>query len=367
MGFNRSTPFMVLVFCLLFLFSPTPSFGQDKSSVKKDKAYRLALMAYRERRFGLTLKLLRAEYDLMNTDAPSGVLLLAAFSFQKLGNLTMARRMYEGVIKDKFSEEHEEIMQSYEEDGVDDLPDIPEKLGTIYEKLAIIYETEYIDTYQSSGPDKRERLKEQTLKFNEICIEMECGDEELLEDSANKIEKFDTENIRRKYHLKKFLSYEYFTWKDRIKLLRSSGEEEDLLTTNEANCLGGGVNYTNFYWEYRLSGCLAYGSATVGNDTPSTGYFQKDVTVYALVASPGAFWRPKAGQISLGFETPMIYRKGDYTSPGSGFSLEDTSLISFGWAVKGTWQWEKLELFLRAGKFVNFRSSHFSLGLAYGF
>ena len=336
----------------------TTSFSRE-ATVQEKKEFLSAKKYYKKGLYDTSLSILKGRYNLKSISAPSGALDLAARNYEKLGFNKDALVIYALLIKKKYSKINSKVTSSYRKNGnADNIPEIDEKLSYYYYKKA--YNTKVL--YDQSNTQLYFKAAKM---FSEICMEGEFYEDE-AEELFEEVSSRSSEYRKLLFSRSKVLSISYLTWQDDLKLISPAGQEQEIHSTAEGTCFGGGVNYSNAYVNYKMEGCFAMATSTVGEDSKDVKYFQTDVSQRAIFLYPGVLWKPQAGDVSIGFSTPLVYRVGDYTQP-DGFEIESTSKLSFGLMLESKYQYKKIGLDLKLGKLIGFSSSVLSFGLNYFF
>lgn len=203
------------------------------------------------------------------------------------------------------------------------------------------------------------------LMYAEICMEgdhYEDEAEELFEAAGER----NSEYERLVFKRSKNILISYMTWQDELELVSSNGSIQEIKSTAEGTCFGGGFEYANSYVNYKLDACIAFANATVGEDSSEIDYFQSNVTERALFLFPGVKWMPSAGGVSIGISTPFVYRVGDFTEP-DGFTIEGKSKLGIGLMLESGWRRESFGVDLKLGKISGFSSTTMSFGINYKF
>lgn len=353
---------MVLKILLAFLIFTTA--WADTS--RRDAAlYQRAYQEHQQKNFSTSLQIIRQNYDLLNYDAPSAILLLAAFNFEALNDPSMARSIYERLIQRRYDELHIGIIRQYQNDGhAFDLAEVPKPLAQLYERLAETNYKIYLIHLEDFSSDQKQQAEERIRMYANICLEFECN-YDVIDKVLNGLDQ-SIQNFKNKQHQWKFaLSASYISWKDQLTLKSNAGEKE-LNSTVRGPCLGGEIVRGNYFWEAALGACFAMTSGSVGKDSPELSYFESNVSVNAIQLVPSFRYKPLGHGASLGLDLPMIYRSGDYSVP-DGFELEGNRSMNLGVGISFNWNWEKIGFTHRLSKVSGFQSTVFQAGLHYFF
>ncbi|WP_127714081.1 hypothetical protein [Halobacteriovorax sp. HLS] len=347
---------------LLLLFSILCFAGSSlarKASVEEREAFKNAKIAYKKGLYDTSLNILRSRYNFRRMSTPSGALELAALANEKLGYHKDALVIYTVLIKKKYPQKNQEIISSYRADGnAEDIEGIDEKLSFYYYKKA--YNTKAL--YDESN---NELFYKAAQMYTAICIAAEHHEDE-AEELFEAVGERKNEYQRLVYKQSKNLLVSYITWQDKLTLVSPSGTKQDIGSSAEGTCLGGGFEYANAYINYKMDACIAFASATVGEDTKEIDYFQSNVTERALFLFPGVRWKPKAGSVSFGMSVPFVYRVGDFTEP-DGFTIEGKSQMGLGLMVESGWMYKSFGVDLKLGRIFGFSSTTMSFGVNYIF
>jgi hypothetical protein len=373
LGFSRAGSPVVLKFLapLIFitiLFSTQNSFAKKvRKPSKKDRLYfSKAKRAFRNEQYQRALTILKRRYNLSGPGVPAGAHLLAAYSYEKLGKFENARNIFRYLIRRRFRKMDASVLKAFSESGnADDLPeDVPEKLVDYYAGQGILLARLYIRDYHTEPADVVNKYRKQALMYAAIAEEVEHREDE-AEDIVQLIEGFDNQQTKKVYHEGYFLTAGLTSWRDVLTLTAPSGTVNEIKTTTKGWRFGAGWRKANDFWEFNIHGSVALTSATVGENTSAFSYFQSSVPVTAYTIAPGIFWKPLSGGAAIGASLPIMYRSGDYTEPGNGFVLDNTSIISFGLMLEGQWVFDQYTLGLKFGKMSKLSSSIWTIDLGY--
>ena len=331
-----------------------------KASLEEKETFKRAKIAYKKGLYDKSLNLLKRRYSFRRLSTPTGALELAALASEKLGYHKDALVIYAVLVKKKYPDVNKNVINSYRENGnAEDIPaEIDEKLSFYYYKKAYNAKILYDENNNSL-------FYKAALMYAEICMEgdhFEDEAEELFEAAGEK----NNEYQRLIYKKSKNILISYMTWQDELVLNSPNGSTQEIKSTAEGTCFGGGIEYANSYVNYKLDGCLALASATVGEDSTDVDYFQANVSERAIFLFPGVKWMPQAGGVSIGFSTPFVYRVGDFTEP-EGFTLEGQSKLGIGLMIESGWRSQNFGVDLKLGKIHGFSSTTMSLGMNYKF
>jgi hypothetical protein len=347
-------------FIILFsLFIMAGSSLARKASLEEKQDFINAKNNYKKGKYDTALMTLKRRYNLRKFSTPSGALELGARAYEKIGDYKEALVIYSVLIKKKYPKKNKTVIASYRKNSnADDIPEIDEKLSYYYYKKA--FNTKML--YEESN---EELYYKASKMFSEICMEGDHYDDE-AEELFEAVAERNSEYKRLIFKRSKNLLVSYMSWQDNLTLISPSGQEQEIHSSSEGTCFGGGFNYANAYVNYKMEGCLALATAIVGEDSSNVDYFQSDVAQRALFLFPGAMWKPQAGSVSIGFSTPFVYRVGDFTEP-EGFTIDGKSKLAIGLMLESNWRHKSFGVDFKFGKLFGFTSSTMSLGMNYHF
>lgn len=350
--------FILYLLCLSTALA-LPNRGQDQRVFDQAKA------AFKAQNYNGTLAILNRRFNLKDPKTPTGALSLAGFSYERLGQLSNAKKIYQYLLKNRYRTMNKKIVGAFKSGTLDDLEDTPTSVLEIYHRLAEVLSLLYKEQYDNLNPRLRELYKKNALTYVSILEEAEYEDDS-FDTIPERFEKFEVEVKAKTYRSGWFIQSSYVSWRDRLDLLYPNGDKATIESTGEGTCVGGGWRYENDYWEYNLNGCYAISSMTAGKENSSISYFQQGVRSSALMVGPSVLWKPKSKGAGFGFHLPIVYRTGDYSEPAN-FTLEDTTIFTFGYLLQADWRFEKWGIFTKFGKISRFSSSFWSLGAMYSF
>jgi hypothetical protein len=331
-----------------------------KATIEEKETFKRAKTAYKKGLYDKSLNLLKRRYNFRRTSTPSGALELAALASEKLGYHKDALVIYAVLVKKKYPGVNRNVINAYKENG--NAEDIPAELD---EKLSYYYYKKAYNAKMLYDENNNNLFYRAALMYAEICMEgdhYEDEAEELFEAAGER----NNEYKRLVYKKSKNLLVSYMTWQDELTLTSSNGSTQEIKSTAEGTCFGGGFEYANAYVNYKIDGCFAFASATVGEDSANIDYFQSNVAERALFLFPGVKWMPGAGGVSIGFSAPLVYRSGDFTEP-DGFTLDGKSKMGIGLMLESGWRKESFGVDLKLGKVSGFSSTTMSFGMNYKF
>jgi hypothetical protein len=186
------------------------------------------------------------------------------------------------------------------------------------------------------------------------------GLEEALEEKKTKITTF--------LHKSSYYAFiQYMTWQDTIILNSPDGTRSEILNTTKGQCSGAGYLKKNVVWGYFFDACVFTGSSTVDTLDSSITYTQNGVSVLGVVTGPGIVYSGMMKNLNLGFQIPVIYRKGDWIAPSGSHSLDDTSTINGAYSLSSELKIKQFSYVFKVGKIFRAQSAHWSFGVNYYF
>jgi hypothetical protein len=373
MGFNGTATSMVLrILFISFLLLQTPdSFAISR---KKRNAFKQAKKRFKASDYSKTIEILKKHFNFKSYKTPIGALQLAGYSYSKSKEYRACDTVFTTLIKRKYRKTNARILRRYKESRKSDaVGKVPTTLAMYYYYKAHSIAQIFLSNYDQLDEAMQVKYKKNALMYAKFSLEGEFEEEDPEQIIAD-INNFNLKKDSIKYKYGSFIGINYVTWRDKLTLVDSNGQESILISNSEGLCLGGGLRKYNAEFEYNINGCIGINNATVGANTDATvNYFQKNVPVIGAMAAVGLIWKPKTEGTGLGFHIPVMYRKGDYTNPAdissqfAGTTLKASSSISVGGLVEGKWNFVKWELSVKFGKFTGLDSSYWSIGMLYGF
>jgi len=143
----------------------------------------------------------------------------------------------------------------------------------------------------------------------------------------------------------------------------------EILSTNIAACLGGGVavSVTKSWW-LDLNACGFFGKSDAGlsGTLPSQLlYSARSVTSYGVKSGASFLYSVRGDEVLIGPGIPVIYRKTNWPDPGSGYRVEPENRISIGLVADARIRYKNMLLLPSVG-FLN-GPKHFFWNLAAGY
>mgnify|MGYP002623139758 FL=1 len=378
MGLSTTITSLVLIFSLT-LASAKPASREQK---KKNVAFKLALKEYEKRKYKTSLKILNKyfHYSEIKTSAPSKVFLLAAKSYERLGDLRNALKYYERIIIKDHSKLNDKIMRMMANDQAESLPEMPENLQFLYYKKSVLYSKIFqkeLYKKRAASVTVMNQYYANVQKYKKICDsldEYECKQtERIIRIVTSRLDA----KKQRTYGSRYFGSLGYITWQEELQLTNiTAGTNFSLLSTTQGWCAGGGYVYENEFSEFNLSACLAFARATVSENNLNNsgingvGYKQSSVPVLGLFFGPAYYWRIQAREVSFGVSVKGNFREGDYsdaTAGGNLYRVQGKSTFDYGSFLEGKYELPKWDLVMKYGFFSKMKSSIWSLQANYKF
>ncbi len=356
--------FLKYLFLSILILGSAPLWSQSKS---QNSAFSRAKAQFKRQEYAKSIRTLRNQFNFKNKSTPYGAIQLAAYAYEKLENYSMSQYLYGFLIKRKYQAKNRLVMQHFRKNGVEDLPEVPEKLAFYYHHRAMALKELYTKKHDDLTARRRLLFYNTAKMYAEIVMENDDYDDDSVEDILTDLKKFAEAKELSIYKGSWFASASYITWRDKLTLVLQSGAKAEINSTSEGWGFGGGYQYQNATWNFNANACYSFANATVGNDASAFNYFQKNVGVNALFLGPEILYRPTSGEVAIGIATPIVVRSGDYTDPPSGFSLEDTSIFTFGYFLVARYHWNQFGMASKLGKVAKFSSSMWQLELRYDF
>ncbi len=169
------------------------------------------------------------------------------------------------------------------------------------------------------------KFKKRLSLFNKVgnlLIELEFRDDKadrLLTDMNYHVDELG----KNKRKLKYYLTFEYLTWQKEadIEAVEASKNGGLVVTTNGL-CLGGGVNYENYYTAFNLDTCAILGLGKVSLNSGNLGkYQQENIPTYGLKVSPGFSFFVSEKRAEVGLKLPMTFIIQDLEIPTASATL----------------------------------------------
>lgn len=332
---------------------------------KDARVYQEAFRAYQARSHTTSLRVIRDNYDLMNNQGPTPILLLAALNYEALSEHAFARNIYETIVRRLHESKHQQIIQQYKDDGnAFNLPEVPKPLAQLYERLTVVEFKLLQENYQSLTLDQRTLREELITMYGNICLESEC-DDVLMDKILSDVASMKLESERKKFSWRFGVTMSYVTFKDVLTLV-GGDQEYEISTTARGLCTGVEVTRSNYYFESSLGFCLARTKANAFHQSELVRYFDTDVSLNVLQLTPSARWRPKGPAAALGFDIPFTYRTGAFVEP-QGFDLRGNKAFNVGLGLSLHWNLKNISYMTRMARMRGYQSSYFEFGIKYFF
>jgi hypothetical protein len=329
------------------------------------KVYQEAFRAYQSKSHTTSLRVIRDQYDLMNNQGPTPILLLAALNYEALSEYAFARNIYEAIIKRLHQERHQQIVSQYKADGnAFSLPDVPLPLAQLYERLAEVEFKLLEENYKSLTQDQRTLREELITMYGNICLEYEC-DDVAIDNILSSVAQMKLENDRQKHQWRFAVTMSYVSFKDVLNLTNDS-QEFEVTTTARGPCFGVELARGSYYFESALGFCFARTKANASHQSDLVRYLDTEVSLNVLQLTPSARWRPKGPGAAIGFDIPFTYRTGAFEEPDN-LELRGNKAFNIGVGFSLHWNLQNFSYMTRMAKMRGYQSSYFELGIKYFF
>ena len=353
-----------LLMTLIILLISSQEIGAKSIGHEEKLAFKKAKQLYKDQLYRQSIEMLSSQFQLHSSETPKGALTLAAYSYEKIEEYSTAIKIYYLLIKTYYKSKNSEIIQSYKTSGTDDLPEAPNKLYLYYHRIAESMVQIYLRDYEKLSEKDRQALRAKARMYVEILGESEYEDDS-YDTVTERFEKHDKYLVDVVYHSGWFLSTSYISYRNELSIQRESdGLVVPINSTVDGLCIGGGWRYENAFWEYGINGCFSPATMNVDTDSSVT-YQQSGVGSTTLIVGPSFLWKPKSGDVSIGFHIPFIYNTGDYTVP-TGYTISDDTLLTYGYFLETNWKLSNWGLFTKFGKASQFKSSLWMVGINLG-
>lgn len=352
---------------LIFLLSlslSTTSFARRVSPSQK-KAFARAKTLFKRNLFGPTIHTLKSSFSLKSRNTPPGALILAAYSYEKLGKWSQVVKTYNLLIRATYNRKNRKIIRRFLKKGADNLPKAPKKLYRYYHRLAESMLQFYLHNRKKLSTKQRKKLHKRVAMYVEILSDSDYEDDS-YDTIMERFEQYDKYIAQTLYHSNWFVSASYISFRNQLSLQRQGdGLVIPITSTAEGTCLGGGWRYQNAFWEYSINGCFSSASMNVSADANSSiAYKQSEVPGLLLMLGPSVLWKPSSGDFSIGINLPFIYNYGGYTVP-TGYDINNQTLLTYGYFLESNWKLPKWGFFTKLGKAAKFKSTIWVLGISY--
>jgi len=350
---------------VLFLIVLLIPLSAHADRARDARVYQEAFSAYQSKSHNTSLRVIRDNYDLMNAQGPTPILLLAALNYEALSEYAFARNIYEAIIKRLHQEKHQQIIRQYKDDGnAFNLPEVPRPLAQLYERLTVVEFKLLEENYSSLAEDQRTTREDLIIMYGNICLESEC-DDGIIDQLLGKVSQMKIDSERRKFDWRFAVTFGYISFKD-VLTLTNSDKEFEINTTARGLCTGVELARSNYYFETAIGFCLARAKANVSHQSELVRYFDRDVSINVIQLIPSARWKPRGPGAAFGLDIPFTYRTGAFVEP-QGFDLRGNRAFNIGFGFSLHWNLQNFSYMTRMAKMRGYQSSYFEFGIRYFF
>lgn len=357
----RTIAFMALIKIIL-IFVLTISSAMPNSD---SRIFNSAKSKYKNKQYQESIRILKKRYPSINfSKTPSGIILLMGWNYEELKQYNQAQNLYAQVIRSRFQKQNRTLMSAFKKEN-GNYPD-ENSISQLLKDLYFYRYRSLVGYFKTEGSkfsEKRKENLEQAISiYKKLLEEYEIHEdevEEIWEDFMLSKKTINDAIFNNSFY---FLS-SYVSWKDTIDLI-NQGQKYEIQTTAQGWCFGGGYKIENATWSFGSDACYGTLRASVGTDANPILYFQKNVPVLMLMASPFTKWKPHSKNSAIGLSMPFLYKSGKYTEPDQ-YKVDNKSKTTLGLMASLEWTYDKWEFFTKFGKVQSFRSSLWQAGITY--
>lgn len=316
----------------------------------KSKQYDLLLEEYDEysARFRLANNYLVLDYK--------------ALAEEGLNNYEDAINTYRRLINKNFPKRAQYFLRTLKEKDTEHMSKADQRLKYYYLRYAQLLTAKFL-TLRKVNSKKTKRIQKIALRFVNV-IKILDPDSEMALGLHEAIKNHTYLLIQNKFRLRYSADLGFISWQDNLNLI-NTGTNLELLNTSSGGILGIGIHYESYFKEYFFKLQYFNGSSTI--NSLDQNYHQAGVSVTAYKASTGILWKTFADNVSLGGELIGLSRSSDWSVPGPGFRLSNTSYLRFGYGLITKWHVKYFEMYASLGKIFKNTSSIFQFNISYKF
>ncbi len=290
-----------------------------------------------------------------------------ALSFERREKFKEAIEIYRKVITNFNKKTHEKIISTPARSITAEMYE-SNKLAFYYYKLAFLNTQLFSKSHAYTIESERNKYKKNAEGFIGLSRKVKTDESELkfLEDQLQEKVSID-EGLQ--YKSKWYAMFEVVSWQDRVHLINTAtSQKHNLLNTSLGTCMGAGKNWQNIKYEFDFEGCLIVATSTISSESTAVTYQQSKVPVLGAVIGPGMYFKAISENVLLGFQLPIMYRKGDWSLPENlPYRFEKDKSLGVGYFIQSKFKIKKIYIRTRLGKIFPNPGSHWSLGAVYDF
>ncbi len=255
-------------------------------------------------------------------------------------------------IQHKYPKEHEEIIQLLTEEEELDVEKYPQDLKQIY-----------FDHYSKIAQDfvKTGVLNPDHQTLRNILENLEFKEEE-TEKTSEGIIAYQKELEKRVFRNDLFLGLQFISWQREVSL-NSATDNNQIVVTNRALCLGGGVTRSNASYFYGIDSCAFLGSGDTKEKNSPPNYKESNIPNWGIKTSLQAGIVTSSTGAKLGPKLSSFFNNQKLqNAANSGYRLkpEEKNLFLASLFIKVPLK--KLAVQTEIGTFLDQDSTYFSLG-----
>ncbi len=290
-----------------------------------------------------------------------------ALSFERRKKYKEAIEVYRKIINKFNKQAHDKIISTSERLITAEIYET-NKLPFYYYKLAFLSTQLFSNSHAFIDESVRNKYKKNAEGFIGLSRKVKTDESDLkyLEDELK--EKLVIEEGLQ-YKSKWYVMFDAVSWQDRIRLINTvTSQKYNLLNTNLGTCIGAGKKWQNSTYEFDFEGCLLVATSTISSESTEISYQQSKVPVLGAILGPGMYFRAFSENLLLGFQLPIMYRKGDWTLPANlQYRFEKAQSLEVGSFVQSKFKVKKIYIRTRMGIIFSNPGSYWSLGAVYDF
>lgn len=290
-----------------------------------------------------------------------------ALSFERREKFKESIEVYRKIINNFNKTAHEKIIRTPVSAIRSEMYE-SNKLPFYYYKLAFLNTQLFSRSHSYMDETERNKYKRNAEGFIGLArkVKTDEGDIKLIEDQLK--EKVSIESSLQ-YKSKWYAMVEIVSWQDHVHLINTAtSQKHNLLNTSLGSCIGAGKNWQNSKYEFDAEGCLVMATSTISSESSAVTYQQSKVPVTGAIFGPGMYFKAISENVLLGFQIPVMYRKGDWSLPENlPYRFEKDKSIGIGYFIQSKFKVKRVFIRTRLGKIFPNPGSHWSLGLVYDF
>jgi hypothetical protein len=160
----------------------------------------------------------------------------------------------------------------------------------------------------------------------------------------------------------KGFTFGILSWQDSITLTDPAGTKYGIYANVLAPTLGFEWSMLSGKKQFLLQIQSFFGFADTGSQNRQLTYFQRGVPIYGAIASLEMLLHPSISRVAVGPAAFGFYRYGDWSVPSPDYTIQPSSLLSYGAKLEGRFYFSKWTISQSVGIIQGLNSAIWNFG-----